>query len=650
MTYERGTRTGTRTPYTAPITGLPMGPAPAPPPTYPDRTYTPPMPPTGSPPSGGTGIVPRSYTRAGSIENPSAQIVIPSDSEGGLEFDSQIASVITEGGRPGGRVIGFIYKWRWLHHGSPGGLEKTYGDLHADYDRLSSGTIDGRWPRHGFLPLLTTSAATPDPTGSLSGLHWQNIFGTLIMGLGGGANVSLIKPTSGTDPTPAAITYTPGAVISCLGTIIIGGASAAKRLIVGRTASAAQIISDASGTVDATMHANTANLWGHIQTALDGFPSLLYTNGGLSTLAIDAATGDAPTVALSNVPNGGYALGLLARGGGSLRAYFVLPQEQTATGILLSTSEKAGKVVHFNQEGTDPTDMTPSDFLGIADIKMAAIWQDGVVVSDGKRIVFNNDVSKWDMGWAREREADSDYEYRCRNFYVKGAELIVEVNKIPSTGSGASATLRWLESFDPRTHAWNPISGSLTLSTSGTHGVIGAGGGPIDTATGYLYGYVDGSWRYKFEAPYGINPYTMFRKTSGAGANTGQVWETSATSKTPKFAFRGLQGWPSVVSRISPLGDLAAGGAATSVKYTCGGVNVTFGPGTTDVMRRASFPNNTSFVYLQQLQIDITQGSDTRMTPNVVPVLIEGYTFVGVPPRAPKFINDESVGLQGIAS
>src|SRR3990167_6080866 len=86
------------------------------------------------------------------------------------------------------------------------------------------------------LPPLTTTATGPDPTGTLSGIHWCQIFSTLIIGTGSGANVSLVQQTSSTDPTLIAIPYSPASSITCLEAI--DNASGVIKLLVGRQGAA----------------------------------------------------------------------------------------------------------------------------------------------------------------------------------------------------------------------------------------------------------------------------------------------------------------------------------------------------------------------------------------------------------------------------
>lgn len=100
--------------------------------------------------------------------------------------------------------------WTLVLRSFADGIGKYQGPFDMFPSRYSQAYgVDASFPGYLFLSQLLTSASSPDPTGNLIGLHWENIFDTLIMGIGSGTDVSLIKETSATDPTPTAITYNP---------------------------------------------------------------------------------------------------------------------------------------------------------------------------------------------------------------------------------------------------------------------------------------------------------------------------------------------------------------------------------------------------------------------------------------------------------
>lgn len=613
----------------------------------------PPAPPAPPPVTGARGL-------PSDILGINAQLVVPVEAEYGPDYWIGAPAPVYEGKGQNRRVAGYIRKWQWIWYGAEGGLEKTYGDLERDHNRLSSSDgIDTRFGRYGFLTLLQSTATGPDPTGDLSGLHWQNLFDTLMMFSGSGVNVSAITETSATDPTPLARTYSPGAPITCFTTAVLGGVGSALRGIIGRNGAAAQVTSTASLTIDGTMHANTASMWWGFQTILLNRPFIFQAGTSVYSLLQTAALGDAPTSLNLSLPAGGTGLALLKRGSGPQRIYIMIPKSSNATGALTFGAERAMKVIHLSQEGADPQEMGPDDFLGITDVYDGIAWENGVVVTDRKRIVFNNDDTKEEFGWTRDREPDSDREYRVRGFIAKGPELLILVNQIASPNAPAGTNTRvWLESFDHRTRSFHRIGKSVTLSTTGELGIRGAGGLPWSLATGFVHFYTDGNWYRKFEAPYSINPYTYYRQTGGAAVTSGQQFAANAgspsiagTLKTPKFALRGCQGWPMVISSIARIGDNLGGGAGAQVIYRVGGVVATFNDESAaanvlaDQSQRKNFEDNPASFYLLQLQVDLVRGTSAYMTPNAPLCLIEGYAFLGVSPRAPKFIDDEALGI-----
>jgi hypothetical protein len=518
-----------------------------------------------------------------------------------------------------------------VFYGAPLGLNKTYGDIELDSQRFSSSDgMDTRFDGHLFPVMESDTESTPDYSNAAL-LHWQNIFGTLIMGIGDGNNVSLIKEASATDPTPTAITYSPGALVSCLGSIIIGGATSALRLVVGRVGTTTQIISDTSATVDGTMNSGLNSLWAVQQTTLTDFPILFYAGTAIKTLLITDSISTAPTTVRSNIPAGGFGLGLLARGGGPLRWYICVPTQSKATGA--HDGDSRFKVIHMNQEGGDLQDMQPGDFLGLGPIRTAAIYRDGIVATDTKRIVWNNDATKQDLGIFRDRELQADFDYRVANLRVNGPELRAWVYLVPKPGTlGITETDTWEEAFDPRTNSWHVVT-TVANNVASSAQIIAPNGLPISLATGYGHAAFNDGWYRQPIETYGTNPFFSMQART-------QNFADATSFKGPKLVFPGLQGWPSVISRIIPFGNRFQGGAGSSIKYTIGGVFKEFNySGYADDYRdHGDLPDNSSPFYRAQLQIDYTRGSTTDVAGNAVPVAIEGYTFVGPEPRPPRFI------------
>ena len=84
--------------------------------------------------------------------------------------------------------------------------------------------------------------------------------------------------------------------------------------------------------------------------------------------------------------------------------------------------------------------------------------------------------------------------------------------------------------------------------------------------------------------------------------------------------------------------------------YTVGGVSATFNEVSlsgirADIADRESFPDNRSYFYQLQLKVEFARGTNDSATANAAPVMVEGYAFIGMPPRPPRFIRDEELGI-----
>ena len=520
-----------------------------------------------------------------------------------------------------------LYYWRVELRSAVGGLGKVLrGNFDEVHDYLESSTLDSRFGL--VLPQLTTVAATPDPGATNLILTHANVFNTLVMGIGNTNNSAIFRETDDDppDPTVIAITHTITSEVVSLTPVRLNGV---QTLIVGRRAAVARAWSDLTPT-STDMHADTAALWGAIQTPINSESILLYTgvvNGAILTLAATAAYGTQPTSALTGIPNGGYAIGLLSLAGGPMRAYWVWPRHSLFSVPLLAFgSESYGNIMSTNLQGTDPQQLK----LPLKGVKFASLWNDGIVASDGERIIFHNGRVIQDMRIFANRAADPDKVYRVRGFFINGPELMALVQKTISTG-GTGNTVQWTEAYIPHLDAWVPVTGQTTLSTTGLLGVAGAPSLPVSDATGFAHQYADGSWRRFRAVTPGVDPYTL-RKIDGAAATTGITYASSGAATWPAFQIPGLEGWPISVRRISgnPQIDIGGGTPTTnpSVGVTVGGVTATFVYGETQGRQEFGFWQNDHFVYELQPVITLTQqagGTDpTRTTPQAFPIVVEG--------------------------
>lgn len=537
------------------------------------------------------------------------------------------------------KITDDFYYWRVELYDTMGGMNLQRERFMEAHDRLAISTLDSRFKGHLFLPQLTTNATTPDPGGNLR-CSWTNLFSRLAIGIGNTTDSCLFTESSETSPIIEAQVYNPAGTdeILSMTPIVIGGVTQAQRLAVGINGVGTEILSavDPPGAIAGTMHVNTAETWGIIQTPINNQTLLIYAANTIYTLAGTAAIGDAPTSATPGVPSGGYALGMLSLGGAPVRAYWVWPFDNNDAGPLQFGTERRSRIVSTNLQGTDVQPYEPLN-NALPNLKFCMVIRSGIVATDGKTVYWSNGRVHKNLHIFVDREQDSDKEFRCRGFWAVGDELYAEVNWIASTGS-TDNTIRWVEWYDWDLDTWHVVSGTTTLSTTGVQGVPGVNGLPYSEQTGFAHIYSDGSWRRIYLPPAGLNPFTQ-RKTNGGTATTGLTYEASGSATWPAFQIPGLEGWAMSVRRISgnPQIDIGGGTPTTNpkVNVSVGGVSADF------IYESVASPNqwkqgrqefgfwqNEHFVYELQPVITLTQqagGTDpTRTTPQASPIIIEG--------------------------
>ena len=526
---------------------------------------------------------------------------------------------------------GKVIQWRLLLEEARGGLNKPLGLWDEDYDRISSSDADARWPLTLILPQLTTNATTPDPGGTLKGIHSCHVYDQLVIGAGSTSNSALFTETSSTDPTIIAKTFTPSGAITSVTPVTIGGPSVSQRLAVGYNgANPVQIVAS-NFTVAGTMDAATNNCWGIIQTFLNNNQLLIYAGNAIRHMDSTAAiTSTVINTGLNNIPMGGYALGMAKLGGAPIRPLWVFPLEDQTGGMLANGAEKPGRIVFTNQEGTDYQEIP----LGLKYVFFACLMNNSAVVAtDKERIIYyDGRAAPRDLQWVAEREPDSDKVYECRGLFTNGPELWIDVNQ-KASANGTGSTKRWWEVYNTDTNSWYQVSATQTLSSTGSFGLGASGALPYSKTTGFTHIYSDGSWRRIFVPVYGYNPYNLYRQTSGSQTSTGNEYELTATYTSPKWELPGLEGWPKITTRISFMGDVDSGGTTTSnatVVVTAGNMSATFATGFSDRAQTAPITDNQSTYYKLQVSEVLTRNSgSTRWTPQGFPVMIEGLCFIG---------------------
>lgn len=545
-----------------------------------------------------------------------------------------------------GKGIGVI-EWTltvWDFHG---GLNASWGDFNAIPNRISSSTAWTQYPGHITLPYDIPTGTNVTLTNA-KGVHHCNVFSTMAIGIGSGADSSLWIATTG---APSARTYSPTTSITGLHPIVIGGATAAEQLVVCRSGTEAQVLSDLAATPTSvgTMAASTNPSWGMIMSPLNattpGTPTILGYNGQtIATLASTAAVGDAWTTALSNVPGGGYALGI-SEASGTLRAWWVWPKAHTSGGML-ADSTTLGRLVSTNLEGTDPQTLDIPLKNGIT---QAAIWNGGIAYTDGKEDYWYKGGYSRNLRSFVEREtitaaggiADT-IAYSTLHFMVAWDRLYAVRQKVVNSTPGNRTA--WWELFDPETWSWHQVSETLTTGDKTNSTIVRAGGSlPFswDGSTSFLASATSTGtqatiYRQPIPSP-SINP--MFLGT--------QDFATPATVTSPVWTLPGLINVPSVVEEIifggylnSNFGFSLTSSGDASVAITIGAQGkdalsttsatvATFQEADRANKRRRTFETNTNAFTNLQLTLTLTQAASnaSKTTPNAGPFQIRGLAF-----------------------
>ncbi len=555
------------------------------------------------------------------------------------------------------------WTWEYIQRDRSGGLNKVNGQLLSgdagpDSHRLASSTLYTAYPGETTIPFVTTDFDGTGTIGAHNGnfLSWVEQAGVMVIG-NGSANV-LWYGNAASD-TLAASAYDPGGnVVSHLGSIVIGGVTNARRLVVGRLGAAAQVLSGATfGTTDGTMHANTAYLY-HIFTSelnasAPGVPVHgLMANGHLYTIPATAAIGDAPTQTAS-LNNGGYGVDMwtLPNGGWPARAFMVIPKEQNSNGMFAAAEPDAATLMHCSLEFNDPQE------LGSVPMRkpiFAQRWGNVLVVSDGV-LAWMYDGQSWtNLRWVTEREPNSLISYRICGFWEYfGTLFALSMRRDDSVGTNTRLAI---ERYDPAEKAWHQVSGTgvgSSSTTSGTKGRYQMGtkyslyptgkGLPVNTARQTLYWYPLDTVHYVYQAQ--PTPNTSPFNSLGPSEAT----EATGTAKMAALLMPPLPGGGHgihVIETVEIDGDVPAGGSTAQVQIqlatqTATGFSFSNNLKATisaadRVMRRATpFPDNNAFFSHLCAQIVITTA--TR-TPRVGTVTYRGIAYgrgrTPVSPRA----------------
>lgn len=519
-------------------------------------------------------------------------------------------------------------------------------------NKLAHSELDHRYPRTlCLLPLTTTDTTAANLMNQYNRLGvgvLKAASEAAIVGGGSTANQGLFLLGSSVTPQ----TYTPTSNITCIAMVHIGGTNV-QRIIIGRDSDVAQILSDFDGspTVDGSMHADTEPLYGVIESPLNSGTSgattlLLYAKDGIWALSSTAAISDAPVAVLSEIPEGGYALGIAEIEGSKIRAYWVWPLSDTTN----SVGQRSNEIWSTNLEGDDPQKLE----IGLNYIQHAMKWREGIVATDGNEVIWHNG-RKVNLNFNRDRVArTAGCIFRVNGFAALGPRLFVHVSEyftaFTSTGPHRYS---WWEEYLPEENAWYPAttrvnqeasnSTPIALFTNDTNGIFDSEG------RFWWYGHTDNVLTTEDHAWFNVqlasgNPFSIQK----AGGEMFYAFATTGFCETPAYHF--YEGFPKVVTDIWYGGELIGEDSSVRVEVatqdasamrfagdtlTAGGSASTQGATfkEDDRMNLHYWQNpKPEMVDRIKLKITVTQGTSgsgvTKTSPNALPLVIGGYIYL----------------------
>ena len=526
---------------------------------------------------------------------------------------------------------------------------------------MASNLITGEPNSMHLSPTVAVNAA-PIVTGDIIGLHHVFAFGSLVVGAGSGANVSLWKETSTSDSTPSPITYSPAASICSLSRVVDDGV---ERVAVGRIGAAVQLLSDAIGTVNLTMHTSTNSCWGIIVSGVNattaGVPvMLIYAGTSIGTKATDADLTTAITVT-QTVRAGGFAIGAITPKGRDQRAFWAIPKATNAAGALKYGAEALMEIMSTNMEAGDLLPFTsnycPHGIYG------AVPWRDGFVFFDDTHVCYWDGQEEFDLsifdrriGAASEtwvsNTINSDVRRRVRALIPNGPDLYAWSNVYRPSGQ---TMIYMMEKYKFETGTWHGYAqafGSVGTSAVASGYLCGQGGMPWSPNTSRAQNYetVDprGWMTYYVSRP---AESLLWQHSLGTGASTTNVplYFNDGRFLGPEWKLDGIVRNPKVVTETEFDGNLNHGGtAAYTVTVKVSGHPLAVTAVATDLVTAstATFAQgghvndykrqNNGWANVWDLQVLITTdavlGSDLRTNIEILPITLRGlYAKDGKP-------------------
>jgi hypothetical protein len=441
-----------------------------------------------------------------------------------------------------------------------------------------------------------------------------------------GSGESLLYEAAASDDL-VTTSYLPGSAITATDAIVLGGATATRKLLVGRTGGVAQLLDPATGLVSTTGHADLNPCWGACQTFLNNDTVLFYADNGIYALAKTAALSDAPTLTLSNLADGGYFLDNepFRLGNSPYRCFLALPKQDTPGGMVPFGDTGDFEIVSINQEGFDPV---PVNFPMLPKIKWAGRFRNGIVASDGLTIAYYDGETYFHTSPFGQRLTRDVDVLEITAIWTIGGDLYIRISESLLNTTFNHVTMMW----DFEALAWQVTSIDSNDASVGTPPRSRGLPWSFNSSTSrYMYIYEAGSWKAQSWTYLEENPFFIQEDGSLLGS---QEFEASAGVTSPYWELPGLEGKPKAITAITFMGDLVTGNASdnttpTQVVVTAGGRTATFkSPADSDWIgtQRIEFKPDEVFDRLR-MTITGTQGSGgtkpTYYTPNMLPIKIE---------------------------
>lgn len=534
-----------------------------------------------------------------------------------------------------------------------GGINKVYDEAREAFvGRMAASTGDSAWPGHLTLPFKTTAASVLDP-GSGEAICHTNIFDKLAIGVSN----DLYIETSPSNPALSARTFTANGTIRNLSNVVSGGANQPEQLAVCCDTGAVEILSDLGSTPTSVgdMNAATVDCGGIVMSPLNnnspGAQTLIIiANNNIYTLGSESAIGTAPT-AVQAIPNGTWPLGLERLIGYPPRIFLYMPFEDQASGHGASNPVAMGKLMTIDLDG-----QTLMPFKTPLDRVFAAAIVDGAILgTEGVRVIRHTGEAPEDLGWTAEREANSDIRYRCVGFFnIPGSIYVLTTRQDIQTDASTTLVVErlvgqsWHQSAaaQAKNVGWADAGGlSGPIYFGGQYVARAPGAFPYSRQSSFIHYAPIGSGGgqtkdyYQFVPPSGTSPFLQWRKTTNDGVS--QEFEGSSITRSPIYSFPTLAGGRLVLEETDGRGlRIAEGGSTASVKVEAGIQGASsFSYPTGNALARTFKGSDRISQYLErfgqnkevcdqfQFQITMTQGSDSRMTPNGLPLIFRFLNF-----------------------